>query len=149
VPFLSVRPVTLVSFTPPSGTGVAGQFTVKFRRNGPASQFSNVSVLFNADLDGRDACWVGYDPAAHRLYLVGDDGGTLLAPITPGTAANRQNGQCTILGQGSSAAISGADLTLTLRIDFHKAFRHHIAHTAAIAPGESSGWVSAGSWSAP
>ena len=65
------------------------------------------NVLINNFLDGRHACYLAYSAPQNALYLVGDDGGTLLPLAAPGSGSV-SNSQCTVVGAGSSAAGSGS-----------------------------------------
>jgi hypothetical protein len=142
--------------SPTSGSGSSQNFSVTFT-NDPvgAQQLGVVNILINNFLDGRQACYIAYSVPDGKLYLVddaGDAGGPFAGTIQlNGSLGSISNGQCMINGAGSSAAISGDTLTLTLNITFTAPFAgNKIVYTAARDRGSgNSGWQALGVWSVP
>jgi hypothetical protein len=128
------------------------QVTVNYRSPTDYTAISTAQILINSAIDGRRGCYMGYDRARNLLYLVADDGGTLLDAITPGAgSATQQNSQCILYAEGSSVSASGADLTLRVRVTFLEAFRGQRIVYAGVQTtgGLNSGWRAMGVYSVP
>ena len=101
-------------------------------------------ILINDYLDGRHACYLGYDHINNRLYLVADVGGTLLPQsIIPNSGTgSMQNSQCIVGGQGTTVTSNGTSYTLSVNLFFLPAFRgHRVIYAATQTPtGGNSGW---------
>ena len=88
------------------------------------TNLSPSQILINSAVDGRGACYLGYDHKNNILYLVKDDGATLLPGITPGQGtATQQNSQCIIYAKGSSVTANGKNYTLDVQVFFMPAFQ--------------------------
>ncbi|SPF56820.1 exported hypothetical protein [Candidatus Sulfopaludibacter sp. SbA4] len=139
-----------LAVTPASGSGPSAVTNVTFTDPRGWQDLDVVNVLINNSLDGRSACYLAYSRSAGMLYLVADNGATLL-----GLALNGQgsvsNSQCTVTREGSAAAGSGNLLTLTLNLTFSATFAgNKIVYTAARdVQGNSSGWQALGTWNVP
>src|SRR4029077_4934783 len=94
------------------------------------------------------ACSVYYIPGTNQLFLYGDNGTTLLGPLTPGAAGTRTNSQCTLNAVGSSIVKSGNNMTLNAAITFKPAFTglKNIYVYSAANNGTNTGWVKIGTW---
>ena len=100
-------------------------------------------ILINGALDGRLACYMGYDHRNNYLYLVDDAGGSLLAPITPGVGTGtQQNSQCMISAQGSTVMANGTNYTLNVKVAFLGGFKGlKLVYAASqTTTGTNSGW---------
>jgi len=129
------------------GSGVEQVFTAVFRAAAAGTGFKNVQLLINRDLDGRGACWVGFDPTNNLLYLV-DDAGALLPALPTGTVGSRENSQCRVNALGSSATISGTDLIVNLDLTFKIPFSPRLVYGAASGDAAyNSPWIALGTWS--
>jgi len=109
-------------------------------------------LLINNELNGMNACHVAYSRPNDLLYLVGDDGSTLLGGVAPGTAGTVPNSQCRLDFGASSTAVTGNDLDLTLKLDFFQTSwaGDQILFTAARdALDNNSGWIPLGVWEVP
>jgi hypothetical protein len=138
---------------PIAGAGSSQTLTFQFSHPQGFTQLGVLNVLINTALDGGNACYIAYSQPAGVLFLVNDGGpdSGLSAPLTLGSSATVQNGQCTVHGIGSSAAGSGNSLTLTLRFTFAPTFTgSKVIYTAArdIATG-NSGWKTLGASQIP
>ena len=145
--------LTVAGLTPGSGIGAKQTFTLTFRDPSAATNITNAQLLINADLNGSNACYLGYVRAMNLLYLVSDLGSGLeQPPITPNTGAGTaQNSQCILSGEGTTANISGTDLTLTINLTFKAGFAGgKVVYAAAQSGiGGNSGWQARGVWVAP
>jgi hypothetical protein len=75
------------------------------------------------------------------------------AGVTPGSAAQVSNGQCTLMGAGSSISIAGNELTLNAALTFNESFltqkNVYLSATENSWPQNSlanTGWVQKGTW---
>jgi hypothetical protein len=106
--------------------------------------------LINNSLDGRHACYLGYDVRATTLVLVNDAGGAPYAgSVRPGhPGAIIENKQCAVSLVSIDA--DGTTLTMVLNISFKPGFSGDlIQYVAARDAFTSSGWAGLGVWSAP
>ncbi len=132
-----------------SGAGVTNTFTLAYRDATSGASFANAQVLINRDLNGRAACWVGYDPARRLLYLVTDDADGVLPPVQIGTAAAQENSQCRINAALSSAVVSGPDLILNLSVTFKVPFSMWLVYGSGTGPNSYIPWLPIGAWNVP
>jgi len=144
--------ITVTSLTPArtaAASGTPQSFAAVLTDSKGAADFGVVNMLVNNFIDGRQACYVAYAASANTLYLVddtGDAGGPFAGGmVLNGSAGTIQNSQCSISGAGSSAAMSGNTLTLTLNITFKSAFTGNRAIWVAGrdgAGGNNTDWQS-------
>ena len=114
------------------------------------TNLSPSQILINSAIDGRNACYMGYDHKNNALFLVKDDGSTLLPSITPGVGnATQQNSQCIIYAQNSSVQANGKNYTLNVQVFFMPAFRGpKIIYAASqTLTGGNTGWQAMGALS--
>ncbi len=105
------------------------------------TNLSPSQILINDALDGRNACYMGYDHVNNRLFLLDDAGTTLFPAITPGVGTGtQQNSQCIIYAQGSYVSPNLKDYTLNVQIFFQPAFRGLIYAATQTTTGGNSGW---------
>jgi sugar lactone lactonase YvrE len=136
------------STAPFVSTGMSQIFTFTFTHQESVAQIGVVNALINTALVGNNACYIAYSHPQGVLYLV-NDGGTesgLSSPLVLGGAGSVSNSQCTILGGGSAATVSGNSLTLTLNVTFTPNFMgNKVVYLAGRSVTEaSSGWRTAG-----
>jgi hypothetical protein len=135
--------------TPNRSTGTGPQtYVFTFNDTNGVSDLGVVNVLINNFLNGNYACYIAYSRPLGVLYLVNDPGTALLPAITLGGSGSVSNSQCTINSAGSSAALSGNTLTLTLSMSFPASFDgNRVIYMAARSNGDvlNSGWQSVGS----
>jgi len=141
--------------TPASGGGFNQQFTFNFYDAGGWQKFTVLDVLINNAIDGRQACYIAFQPTGPNsgsLFLVddaGDAGGPYQGLSLPSTQSVN-NSQCTISGAGSSVSAAGTTVTLTLAISFSPSFAgNKIFYIAAQDTGANSGWQPQGTWNVP
>ena len=126
-----------------NNNGSPTNISITYRDALSNTNLSPSQILINDALDGRNACYMGYDHANNRLFLLDDAGTTLLPAITPGVGnATQQNSQCIIYAQGSSVYPNLKDYTLNVRVFFQPAFRGNRLIYAATqtTTGGNSGW---------
>ena len=140
---------TVVSVVPNAVNGQNFALTVTYQR-ATGDPFTAVQILINKDLDGRNACYIGYNPDSNNLYLVDDDGGTLLGPANPGSVGTLSNSQCTLNMASSSGSIQGNQVILTLSYQLTNLPGQRIVYAAGqTVGGGNSGWQSVGAVTAP
>lgn len=144
--------LSLANLSPSDGSGVQRTFTLTFADAVSGNNISNAQVLIGRDLNGNNACYIGYVRQGNQLYLVDDQSPTLLPALTPGSGTgSAQNSQCTVSGVGLSAVVQGPNLVLTLPITFKSAFAGPkvVYGAAQTTGGANSGWQARGVWSVP
>jgi hypothetical protein len=137
--------------TPASGSGATESLIVTFSDPHGWQDLNVVNVLIHNFLVGSNACYLAYSRPTGVLYLVADNGVTLLPGLALGAAGSVANSQCTVMSAGSSAFGSGNVLTLILNITFSGSFGgNRIVYTAAgDLQGGNSKWQALGVWQAP
>ncbi|MCX6608836.1 MAG: hypothetical protein NTV52_35305 [Acidobacteria bacterium] len=121
---------TTVSLSPNSGAGGVPTYTVVYQDAVASTNLRAAQLLVNTALDGRNACYLGYERATNLIYLFNDSGSTLLlpgvAPLKAGVVGSGtgsiENQQCRVNGAGSQVTESGATLTLSVNIEFKSGF---------------------------
>jgi hypothetical protein len=112
----------LVSFSPASGSGATQAFTAVYSSLAGGSDIISTVVMMNASFSGTNACYFGYDKATNGFMLLNDQGSAWLPErVSPGSGS-LSNSQCTILGAGSSVAVSGNQLTVVYNLQFKPSF---------------------------
>ena len=143
----------VVSVTPASGTGKIASLSIKYS---DATSYTNIQaaqLLINNAIDGRLACYFGYDRVNNLLYLLNDGGTALLPAIIPALngspgSGTVSNSQCDVAS--SSAATLGTDLTLTINLTFSAAFGGgKIAYGGVQSTSGNSGWHPVGTFIVP
>jgi len=137
---------TVTSIAPASGSGLTTTRTFVFTDSNGANDLGVVNVLINTALDGRNACYIGYDSVNNLLVLLndpGDDASVLPLP----SSATVNNSQCSISGSGITAVKAGNTLTLTIGFTFTGSFGGGRVVYAAARDGNggNSGWSAVGS----
>ena len=145
------KPPTAVSLTPNAGTGVTKTFTMVYADPNGLSDLKQTRVLFNTSATSSAACFVSYSPGPNQLFLYNDAGTGLSAAVTPGSATQVSNSQCTLKGTGSSFSKSGNDLTLKVALTFTGKFagQKKVYLYAWGNNGLNSGWLQKGTWTIP
>ena len=155
VPFtagsISVMGTSPLRFTAASGS--AYPLTVMLSDSKGTGDLGVINLLINSFVDGRHACYLAYSVPNNALYLVddaGDAGGPFAGSVVldgrPGSVANSQ---CSVTAAGSTAALSGNALTLTLNITFQSAFTgNRVVYVAGRDRSDrnTSGWQAMGTW---
>jgi len=156
VPFTPAGTISVGTLSPAGGASAAGtaqSFTFSLTDSKGAADIGIVNLLINNFLDGRQACYLAYVASSSTLLLVDDAGqaeGPYARTVLNGGGAPIQNSQCTVSSVGSSAALAGNGLTMTLNIAFTSSFvGNRILYVAGRdnAGGNNTGWQSMGVWS--
>ena len=142
-----------LSTGPAFGAGTSQTFTFTFSDPAGFQNLSVIDVLINSALDGRQACYVAFQPAgpsSGTVLLVNDAGaagGPFQSLSLPGSGTV-SNSQCSISGAGSSVSGSGTGLTLTLAITFNLSFAgNKVVYTAVRdQAANNSGWQALATW---
>jgi hypothetical protein len=138
---------SVVSLSPPTGTGLTQTFTAVYSDPLGIADLSDVLVLLSTSVKLTNACAVVYVPATNRLHLYNDAGTGLSAGVVPGSSAQSSNSQCTLSGRGSSFSTSGNNLTVNIALTFGPAFvGAKNVYLDAVGKAHDSGWVKQGSW---
>jgi hypothetical protein len=148
VPSLTPSP-TVSDLSPGSGSGAAQTFVITYRDSAGFSNISNTQLLINSDLNGNNACYLGYVRGSNLLYLVNDANSGLLPAISPNSGSgSAQNSQCILNGAGTMVTSSGTDLILTVSLSFKPGFSGAKVVYAALqtAGAFNSGWLARGIW---
>jgi hypothetical protein len=154
-PFTPPGTIAVTSASPAQGNGatVAPQaFAFTLTDSKGAADIGIVNVLLNKSIDGREACYLAYSVASNTLYLVddaGNAGGPFAGSLLLNGAGSIQNGQCQVSGAGSSAALSGNNLTLTLNLTFLPGLvGKRVVWVAGRdrADGNNTDWQAMGTW---
>ncbi|MEZ5404058.1 MAG: chitobiase/beta-hexosaminidase C-terminal domain-containing protein [Bryobacteraceae bacterium] len=143
---------TVRDLRPMSGAGLSTVFAAGFDDPDGVANLEVLNVLINNALDGRSACYIAYTPADDMLYLVDDDGSTLLGGIRANTQATLSNSSCTLFADVSGSSGNGKTLFLVTHVVFKQENFHggKIVHLAARdRDGGNTGWQTAGIFTIP
>ena len=144
---VSVGPPSVVSLSPNSGANATQTFTAVYSDPNGAADLSSLRMLFNTAVSGLNACYVSYYPVTNALYLENNADNALLGPLTPGSGSSVSNGQCTLVGGGSSVSTSGNTITVSFALTFAASFSGlKNVYVGSNSPIASSGWVQKGTW---
>jgi hypothetical protein len=103
------------SVEPNRGEGTAQVFTAEYSLGNDGVGIAQARLHFQARAESRsDRCVVRYDPGSNELFLLSDQPGKYLGPITPGGNASVWNSECLLAGC-STAEVSKDNLRCTLR----------------------------------
>jgi hypothetical protein len=151
-------PPTVGTLTPSSGQGASQAFVLTVSDPAGASDLASVQLLFGSSTGLSNACSVTYAARQNTLSLANDAGASVAGSVTPGQATTVSNAQCTLKGTGSSVALSGNTLTLTVNLQFSGAFAS-LGNSAtknvyalplnAAGQGPAGGFVVVGTWTVP
>jgi trimeric autotransporter adhesin len=148
-PNANVGPPAIVSLSPNTGAGTSVTFQAVYSDPNGATDLNTVLLQVNTAQSSANACYVYYQPLANLLYLSNNAGTAWLTPgLTPGGAGTVSNTQCTLNAGSSSVATSGNNLTLNVGLTFSGTFvaPQHVYLYAAGLSGQSSGWITEGTW---
>ncbi|HYW46098.1 MAG TPA: hypothetical protein VE959_24755 [Bryobacteraceae bacterium] len=147
----SATPPAPGTVSPAAGSSASATLAFTFTDPRGFQDLGILNILVNNFLDGRSACYLAYSRPLNVLYLVGDDGGTLLGGSSLNTPGSISNSQCSVSWGGSPVSGSGNSLNLTLTIAFTAAFAGNkvIYAAARDVAQDNSGWQPLGVWQAP
>lgn len=139
-----------VSITPAAGTGSSQVFTVQIRHAPAGARSGAVRILFNRDVDGRNACYLYFLRDSRSLALVQDSGdGANSTSI--GAAAQLENSQCIVNAEKASADENNGRLILRVAIDFKSGFagKKNVYLAVASDAGQPVSFRKVGEWVVP
>lgn len=144
----SANAPVVVSASPSSGRGMAQTFTAVFSHPSGAQSIREVRLLFNADLDGRNACYVYFDQD-QKAFLLVNDAGTSSTTLPLSISSSVQNSQCQLDTSGSSVMQKANQLALQVALTFKPAFKgeKQLFLFAEDRNQHSTGLQPAGKWS--
>jgi hypothetical protein len=115
----SAAPLSAVSVSPNSGSGLTGTFSAVYTDPNGASDLQAVYLDFGSVGFAAHNCIVVYVPGPNALYLFNDDNSGALGPITEGAGGGSvQNSQCKLSSGSTAATLSGNNLTVPFTIQF-------------------------------
>ncbi|WP_321476904.1 SBBP repeat-containing protein [uncultured Paludibaculum sp.] len=117
----NVAPVA-ASVSPASGSGSAQVLTFTYTDANGATDIAVARVLVNAQQTASAGCYFEVDRAAGVVWLADDSGNVWASSAHLGTSDVASNSQCSVHGEGSSIAVNGVTLTLTVNVSFQAAF---------------------------
>ena len=144
----SANPISIISVTPNSGSGVTQTFSYVVSDQKGATDVAQVWMEMSLGVSAAsNSCYTLYDASPSTLYLLNDAGSAWLGPATPGGAATLQNSQCVLNAGGSKVSLSGNNLTVSVSLGFKPAFAgiktlYLYANSATL----NTGWQAIGAW---
>ena len=146
VPGATPQPPSANSVAPSSGSGNTVTFTAQYSHPAGAASLVTGALLLNTTASTNFACYVSYSPATNLFTLANDDTSTGGASVPPG-GGSRQNSQCALNGSGSSATLSGINLTLTVSLSFQPSFAGtKTTYLYAADASNNTGFLAKGAW---
>jgi hypothetical protein len=134
------------SVSPSSGSGNTVTLTAQYSHPAGAPSLMTVALLLNTTASTNFACYVTYSPATNLFTLANDDASTGGTSVPPG-GGSRQNSQCALNGSGSSAVLSGVNLTLTVSLAFQPNFAgSKTVYLYAADANSNTGFAAKGAW---
>jgi len=155
---VSPAPPSVGAITPSSGQGASQAFVLTVSDPAGASDLSSVQLLFGSSTALANACSITYSAKQNTFSLASDAGTSVAGSLTPGQATTVSNSQCTLSGAGSSVALSGSTLTMTVNLQFSGAFAAlgtsatkniYAEPLNSSGQGPTGGLVSVGTWTVP
>jgi len=135
------------SVSPSSGSGNTVTFTAQYSHPAGAGSLVTVALLLNTTASLNFGCYITYSPATNLFALANDDASTGGASVTPG-GGGAANDQCTLNGAGSSASLTGTNLTLTVSLTFQPGFAgNKTVYLYAADASTNTGFLAKGTWS--
>ncbi|HLX44891.1 MAG TPA: SBBP repeat-containing protein [Bryobacteraceae bacterium] len=136
---------SVISVTPASGSGNTVTFTAQYADSLGPAKLTSVALLVNGSASTSFGCYVSYSPASGTFALASDDATTSTTVIPGGGSA--ANDQCTLVGTGSSVAVSASNLTLTIALAFGTGFPgNKSVYLYAQDSVANTGWIALGAW---
>lgn len=119
------QPPSPIGVSPSSGAGSYQTFMASYSDPiGVGDLQQAVLLIQGADnVNGANQCIVRYDPPSNNLYLLVDQHGSWLGPITAGQNNTLSNSQCTLVGANSfGSAVSSTQLNVYFDVAFKNKF---------------------------
>jgi hypothetical protein len=116
-------PTSVTGMSPADGTGFGPTaFNFAFSDTNGFADLGVENILINNALDGHQACYLAYSRGINILYLVNDNGDSLLPGQSLGAAGSISNSQCTVSWGAGAVNAGGNNLTLNLNLTFSATF---------------------------
>ena len=134
------------SVSPASGSGNTVTFTAQYSHPAGATALVTIGLLVNSNASVDFACYVTYMISSNLFALANNVASSGSSPVIPG-GGSTQNDQCSLIGAGSSALLSGTNLTLTVALTFQPGFAGvKTVYLSAADSSVSTGWTARGTW---
>lgn len=132
--------------SPQTGVGAGRTFNFVFEDGNGASEIATAEALISKTESAVNACY--FYASDGQLWLRNDQNTAWHGPITPGMPETMENSYCRIFAAGSSIAVDGDRLTMTVAIAFDNRFpgEKTIYARGTERDGRSSDWVKGGAW---
>jgi len=142
----NTRPLSPSSVSPASGAASNQPMTFTFTDPLGFADLGVLNILINNSLDGRRSCYLAYSQPDNVMYLVSDDGGSLLPGASLSAQGSISNSQCTLNWTASAVSKNGNTLALSLSITYPASFGgNRIIYMAARDVNQNnSGWMPMG-----
>jgi len=143
---LAALSVVVSLLSPQTGVGAGRMFTFVFENSNGAANIATAEGLIAKTESAVNGCY--FYASDGQLWLRNDQDTAWHGPITPGTPQTMENSYCRIFAIGSSIAVDGDRLTLSIAVTFDSRFPGDktIYARASERDGLSSGWVKSGTW---
>jgi parallel beta-helix repeat protein len=151
----------VVSLTPSGGTGTSGTFTATFRHPGGISKHYLGYILFLPTPNvvsflAQGSCLIEYNRISNGMRLIDNPGTGWLGPIegvpvTPSTPP-LSNNACTVNVAGTSVALSGTDMVISVPVTFNVAAVTQVVGTFIQEDDVNGNWTDFrqfGNWIVP
>lgn len=116
------EPPAIPSIMPTSGSG--RQATIEITASDPngAQDIRLIQVLVNHELNGVKACYLSYEVAEERLWLIADVGSGPAGFGRPGELITLANSQCKVLLGQASVRMVGTAVMIRISLEFTASF---------------------------
>lgn len=111
-----------VSIAPATGTGASQVFSVQVPHGAEGTRIKIVRLLFNTDVDGRNACYLHFFRDSRSLALAMDSGEGAVNASVGAATARLENSQCVVNVEKTAVDEDNDRLILRLAIEFKHTF---------------------------
>jgi hypothetical protein len=139
--------MTVGPASPINGSGASQSFTLSLPdSNGESDEDADYVLFSTSSSTLANACWIGYFPASNLLDLRNNAGTAWSTGITPGSATQLSNSQCTLTA--SSVTLTPGGITLGLSLTFGGTFtaQQNVYMETIPYTGTATGFVLQGTW---
>lgn len=130
------------------GPGRTAMVDVSVADPNGARDLQLVQVLVNHELNGAHACYVSYDVADDRLWLIGDGGRGSAGSGHPGDHLTLSNSQCSIALEHAVSTLEEKTLSLRMPVALDHSFTglQHVYVYDLDVSGLRTEWIDHGRW---
>jgi hypothetical protein len=139
-----------VFISPSAGTGASQVFSVQVPDIAEGTRSNVVRLLFNTEVDGRNACYLYFFLDSRSLALTRDSGeGAVNASV--GAVVRLENSQCVVNAEKTVVAEDNGRMILRLPIDFKHSFagKKNIYLATASDASQPASFRQVGEWVVP